>query len=66
LFAAQAGEPHVGLVGLNHCENRIIPGFQHYQFVIRPTGRRKARRPIFTCNSNRYAEPPHLEIMHEG
>jgi hypothetical protein len=43
-------------VALSRCGNWIIPGHQHYQFLIRPTERRKARRTIFNRNSNHYAE----------
>jgi hypothetical protein len=57
LLAAQTDKPHFELLALSHCSNWIIPGHQHYQFLIRPTERRKACRTIFNCNSNRYAEP---------
>jgi hypothetical protein len=56
LFAAQADKPHFELRAISHCGNSIIPSHQHYQFLIRPTERRKARRTIFNRNSNRYAE----------
>jgi hypothetical protein len=56
LLAAQGDKPCFELQALSHCSNLIILGHQHYQFLIRPTERRKARRPIFNRNSNRYAE----------
>jgi hypothetical protein len=56
LLAAQTDKPHFELLALSRCGNWIIPGHQHYQFLIRPTERRKARRTIFNRNSNCYAE----------
>jgi hypothetical protein len=56
LLAAQADKARFELQALSNCGNWLIPGHQHYQFLIRPTERRKARRPIFNRNSNRYAD----------
>jgi hypothetical protein len=41
---------------LSHCAGKLILGGQHYQFLIRPTERRKACGPIFQRKGNRYAE----------
>jgi hypothetical protein len=50
-------KPHLELPALSHSGLGLILDHQHYQFLIRPTERRKARRPMFMHNCNRYAEP---------
>jgi len=54
---APAGKLHFELPVIRHWGTRLILCCEHYKFLILPTERRKARRPIFIRKSNRYAEP---------